>query len=218
MLWNRSLDAHAEKIDHGLVRMYIRFRIKVHRKLSEPARIFNRAALKSDENRDLLNQAYISARDEYDQQFPTLPQSNASRRRTSVQRRFLKIKLWTPALGPRSLPLAPRTNTRTALSDPPSPRFHPISARFHHQKQAYLGSRKTRFRNIPTTAQGKSGIPLAPQNLTRTVSTDTPTGRPPLISEPHSSSALRILSAESEIFVPEKDRAVPDPFCANHFY
>ena len=73
VLWNRSLDAHAEKTDHGLVRMYIRFRIKAHRKLSDSARTFNRAALKSDENRDLLNQAYISARDEYDQLFPPLP-------------------------------------------------------------------------------------------------------------------------------------------------
>ena len=66
VLWNRSLDALAEKIDHGLVRMFMRFRIKVHRKLSDSARNFNRAALKSDENRHLLNQACISARNEYD--------------------------------------------------------------------------------------------------------------------------------------------------------
>ena len=70
VLWNRSLDAHAVKTDHGLVRMNIRFRIKAYRKLSDSARTFNRAAMKSDENRDLLNQAYISARDEYDQLRP----------------------------------------------------------------------------------------------------------------------------------------------------
>ena len=27
VLWNRSLDAHAEKTDHGLIRMFMRFRI-----------------------------------------------------------------------------------------------------------------------------------------------------------------------------------------------
>ena len=84
VMWNRSLDAHAEKTDHGLVRMYIRFRIKAHRKLSDSARTFNRAALKSDENRELLNLAYISARDEYDQLSPPLPQSNAPRKTTTV--------------------------------------------------------------------------------------------------------------------------------------
>ena len=72
-----------------IVRMFMRFKIKVHRKLalSDSARNFNRAALKSDENRDLLNQAYISARDEYDQQSPALPQSNAPRETTSVSHR-----------------------------------------------------------------------------------------------------------------------------------
>ena len=87
VLWNRSLDAHAEETDHGLVRMFIRFRIKAHRKLSDSARTFNRAALKSDENRDLLNQAYISARDEYDQLFPPLQQSNAPRVTTPVSQK-----------------------------------------------------------------------------------------------------------------------------------
>ena len=75
VLWNRSLDAHAERIDHGLARMFMRFRIKVHRKLPESARSFNRDALKSEENRELLNQAYVTARDEYDLHFPPLSQS-----------------------------------------------------------------------------------------------------------------------------------------------
>ena len=57
----------------------MRSRIKGHRKLPDSARNFNRAALKSDENRDLLNQAYnaISARDGCDQQPPALSQPNA---------------------------------------------------------------------------------------------------------------------------------------------
>ena len=38
VLWNRSLDAHAKKIDHGLLRMFMRFRIKVHRKLRDSAK------------------------------------------------------------------------------------------------------------------------------------------------------------------------------------
>ena len=87
VLWNRSLDAHAEKIDHGLIKMFMRFRIKVHRKLPDSARDFDRAILKSDENRELLNQAYETARDEYDRQFPPMTQSNAPRKTTSVNHR-----------------------------------------------------------------------------------------------------------------------------------
>ena len=225
--------------------MYIRFRIKAHRKLSDSARTFNRAALKSDENRDLLNQAYISARDEYDQLFPPLPQSILSDSRinhtasvSGTQKNSLleypREALWDHAaylshpgappeplskspsatvftryrpdfslkymriwwaekpdsgislrepLGPRGIPLAPRSPTRTALKVPPGHRFHPISARFLPQIHAYLVGRKSRFRNIPARALGPRGIPYAPPSDTRTASTVTPSARPhPLLS------------------------------------
>ena len=54
VLWSRSLDAHAEKLDHDIVRIFKRFRIKVHRTLPDSARNFTRAEFKPDENRDLL--------------------------------------------------------------------------------------------------------------------------------------------------------------------
>ena len=73
------MDAQTEETDHGLVKIFMRFRIKVHRKLQESARRFNWGALKSDENREVLNQAYATARDEYDLQFPPLPQSTQRR-------------------------------------------------------------------------------------------------------------------------------------------
>ena len=132
VLWNRSLDAHAEKIDHGLIRMFIRFRIKVHRKLPDSERNFNRAALKSDENRELLNQAYISAREEYDQQFPALPQLNAPRVTTPVgknssqaENRILEYPnaspgtmRHTPSI-PSEHPNRPQKSPQTSQSDAP---------------------------------------------------------------------------------------------------
>ena len=137
VLWDRSLDAHAEKTDHGLVRKYIRFRMKAHRKVSDAARTFNRAALKSDENRDLLNQAYMSARDEYDQLPPPLPPSNAP----SILTAYLvprKTHFWNipaSALGPRDIPHAPRTSTRTVSAVTPSARPHPISSQLFYAQR-----------------------------------------------------------------------------------
>ena len=62
VLWNRSIDANAEKFDHGLIRMDMHFKIKAHRKIPKS---YNRDCLNLEETRDILNTAYITAREEY---------------------------------------------------------------------------------------------------------------------------------------------------------
>ena len=73
VLCNRSIDANAEKYDHGLIKMDMQFKIKAHRKIIKS---FNRDALKLEDNRDILDKEYMTAREEYNLLFPPLGDPN----------------------------------------------------------------------------------------------------------------------------------------------
>ena len=172
MLWNRSLDAHAEKIDHGLIKMFMRFRIKVHRKLPDSARDFDRAALKSDENRELLNQAYETARDEYDRQFPPMTQSNAPRETTSVIYRQKMSENQSSNFCPateRHTSSTPERHPNRLFSNlkaQKSPELGPNLAQ--NEPTAYFLGRKYGKIKVPNFALRPSGIHQTPRNGTRT--------------------------------------------------
>ena len=99
VMWNRSIDANAEKYDHGLIKMDMQFKIKAHRKITKS---FNRDALKLEDNRDILDKEYMTAREEYNLLFPPLKsetltaksvveQSNAERKiQKSISEKSLK--------------------------------------------------------------------------------------------------------------------------------
>jgi hypothetical protein len=175
--------------------MFMRFRIKVHRKLSDSARNFNRAALKSDENRDLLNQAYISARDEYDQQFPALPQSNAPRETTSVSHRQ-KISenqiLEHPDASPGTKRHTSSTPERHPIRPQKSPQssFSPDTGPTPTSKTRVSGRQKILISGYPgggpETKRHTSGTPERHPNRRYS----HPSGPTPPIFGPHSSTTL----------------------------